>query len=200
MANRADITPDLCRQLLRYEPETGKLFWKPRPVIMFADSPYRGGIRTAEWACNAWNSKWAESEAFTASNGDGYRVGAICRVNFRAHRVAWAIVHGEWPADQIDHINGDRSDNRLDNLAPVTNAINHQNEGMPKNNTSGVAGVYWCKHTGKWRALVKVNYKSRCLGRYATIAEAQAARKAELDRLGFAEGHGQRRAWSPPKS
>lgn len=195
MATRADITPELCRQLLRYEPETGKLFWLPRPDRMFNDSMCHGGVRTAQWAADCWNAKWAGKEAFTAQNESGYQVGAILGHNFRAHRVIWAIVHGEWPENQIDHDDGDRANNRLANIKCATNAENHKNEGRPKNNTSGVAGVFWCKQTGRWRATIKVNYKQHHLGRFATIDEAAAAREAAKVRFGFSDGHGNRGAW-----
>jgi len=170
MPERADITPALCRQLLRYDPETGKLYWLAR------GDP-------------AWDAKWAGREAFTASK-DGYRVGSIHGVAFRAHRVIWALVHGEWPPDQIDHDDGDRSNNRMSNLLASSNRQNHRNEAIPKNNTSGIAGVHYCKQTGKWRASIKVDYRTRCLGRHDTFAQAAAAREAGKRRYGFTERHG----------
>lgn len=196
MAKRADITPELCRQLLRCEPEAGKLFWLPRPASMFKDSLCHGGVRTAQWAADCWNTNNAGSEAFTAQNESGYHVGAILGHNFRAHRVIWAIVHGVWPAHQIDHDDGNRANNRIGNLKAATNAENHKNEGRPKNNTSGVSGVFWCKQTGRWRATIKVSYKQHHLGRFATIEEAAAAREAAKVRFGFSEGHGNRDAWA----
>lgn len=194
MAKRADITPELCRQLLRYEPETGKLFWLPRPASMFRDSLCHGGVRTAQWAADCWNTKNAGREAFTAQNGAGYYVGAILNHNFRAHRVIWAIVHGVWPLDQIDHDDGDRANNRLHNLKPATNAENHKNEGLPKNNTSGAQGVRMHAKTGRWRAEIKVNYRNRHLGYYATKEEAVSAREAAKVQFGFSSSHGMRSA------
>lgn len=184
MADRADITPDLCRQLLRYDPATGKLFWRDRPVSMFADL----GFRPAH-AAALWNSKWAGKEAFTAMS-QGYHVGAIFRHLFKAHRVAWAIVHGSWPSDHIDHISGNRADNRIGNLRDVPNVENHRNESRSKNNTSGVNGVCWDRQTGRWRAGIKVNYRHVCLGRYDDIADAIAARRKANRRYGFTERHG----------
>ena len=194
MADRADITPELCRQLLRYDPDSGQLFWLPRPSSMFRDVTVNGGFRSAQAAADAFNVKCAGKEAFTATNDAGYRVGAILGTMQRAHRVAWAIVHGEWP-DQIDHINGGRADNRLANLRAVSNAENHRNEGKPKNNTSGVVGVIWCKQTGKWRAQIKVNYRNVQLGRFSRIEDAAAAREEAKRRYRFDDGHGTREAW-----
>jgi hypothetical protein len=196
MAKRADITPELCRQLLRYDPETGKLYWLPRPASMYGDSVCHGGVRTAQWAADAWNGRHAGKEAFTATNDAGYHVGTILGMIMRAHRVIWAIEHGEWPPNQIDHGDGDRGNNRSRNLGLATNAENHKNEGKPKNNTSGVAGVRWCKQAQRWRATIKVDYRERHLGRFNTIEEATAAREAAKARFGFAANHGRRDAWT----
>lgn len=194
MAIRADITPELCRQLLRYEPETGKLFWLPRPASMFRDSKCLGGVRTAQWAADCWNAKNAECEAFTADH-DGYRVGAILGILFRAHRVIWAIVFGEWPTHQIDHDDGDRSNNRLSNLKAASNRDNHLNEGLSSNNTSGFTGVVWCKQTSRWRAMIRIDGKTQHLGRFVNYDDAVAARVAANVRYGFNPNHGMRPAW-----
>jgi hypothetical protein len=143
MADKPDITPELCRQLLRYEPETGKLFWKARPASFFAHSFNRwGGIKTAETNALIWNRKYAGKEAFTA-NSRGYRTGRMFDWQYFAHRVIWAIVYGEWPVVgmDIDHINGDKSDNRIANLRCVSHQENGQNAKRPNNNTSGRIGV-----------------------------------------------------------
>jgi hypothetical protein len=196
MATRADITPELCRQLLEYDPETGKLYWRPRPASMFNESRWRQSRRSPEWAANVWNTNNAGLEAFTA-NSQGYRVGAIADVNLRAHRVAWAIYHGTWPTDHLDHINGDRADNRIRNLRDVPHAENHRNQGRKKCNKSGVNGVIWCKQTQSWRALIKINYRSRCLGRFATVEEAAQARIRADAEFGFHAMHGKRPAYRP---
>lgn len=189
MADRADITPELCRQLLRYDPETGKLFWLPRPSSMYHDTPCLGGVRTAQWAADCWNAKYAGKEAFTALS-QGYHIGTILGLMMKAHRVAWAIVHGDWPSQHIDHINGERSDNRIGNLRDVPNIENHRNEGRSKNNKSGVNGVCWDKQTGKWRAQIKVNYQRICLGRHSRLADAIKARRDADARYGFSLRHG----------
>ena len=195
MADRADITPELCRKLLRYEPETGKLYWKPRPASMYRDSRCHGGVRTAQWAADCWNRKYAGREAFTAKNEGGYRVGTILGVMQRAHRVAWAIHYGEWPSHQIDHDDGNRSNYRILNLKAATNRENHLNEGLSSNNTSGFTGVCWCKQTGRWRAMIRVDGKTRHLGRFVSFDDAVAARRAANVRYGFHPNHGMRPAW-----
>ena len=116
------ITPDLVREFLSYDPESGKLFWKKRDEKWFSDKP----ISQAHSA-KAWNRKYAGLEAFTTTGAQGYKNGSIFRVPLSAHRAAWAILYGEWP-DHIDHINRNRSDNRIVNLRSVTKAQNAQNQ------------------------------------------------------------------------
>lgn len=170
---KSQPSPAQLRELLTYQEESGALYWKARPFP----------------AANAWNAKWAGKEAFTATS-NGYRVGSVNGVNLRAHRVIWAMVHDEWPEDQIDHDDGIRANNRLANLFDVSNLQNHHNQSKSKANTSGVNGVSWDRQTGKWRAHIKVGYGLKNLGRYDTIEEASLARKAADQRFGFTERHG----------
>lgn len=196
MAKRSLPEISELRQLLRYEAETGAIYWLPRSAEMFTDSSYKGGLRTKSWAANGWNTRFSGKQAFT-SYKDGYRTGAIWGVNVRAHRAAWALYYGQWPSDHVDHINGDRSDNRISNLTLVTNFENHRNTGKSKNNTTGANGVYWCKQTKKFRALIKVRYKSKCLGRYDTLIEAIAARDEGNRLYGFSPRHGRHLSCEP---
>lgn len=115
-------------QILRYEPDTGKLYWRERPLELFTisdTSSGRGnrGLKTAEQAAAGWNNAYANTEAFTAANDRGYLRGLIFGQSYKAHRVIYKMVHGEEP-DEIDHINMDRSDNRLCNLRSVTHREN----------------------------------------------------------------------------
>lgn len=164
---------DTLHQLLRYEPDTGKLFWKERDDV-------RPG----------WNTRWAGKEAFTANDGHGYKMGRISYTIFRAHRVIMAMVNGEWPAHEVDHINGDRADNRRKNLRLVTRTENGRNTRKPAHNTSKVVGVSWHKASGKWRASIKTNGMGKHLGVFPRKADAIAARKAAEAELGFHENHG----------
>src|SRR6516165_2528570 len=96
-------------ELLRYEPKTGKLFWKPRPIEMFAFDPSvhtTKRIYSAERAWKKWNTRYAEKEALTAINNWGYRHGQVLGQTMQAHRVIWKMVTGRFP-EMIDHINGD---------------------------------------------------------------------------------------------
>ena len=91
---------------------------------------------------------------------------------YTAHRLAWLYVNGEWPAEQIDHINRDRADNSITNLRSVTNAENAQNQ-RARANKSGFAGVR--KENNKWLAEIKVNYKPIRIGLFETPEAAHEA-------------------------
>ena len=170
---------DLAR-LLRYDSETGKLFWLPRSEDMFAVR----GSRSAAGSCSQWNRRYAGREAFTALT-HGYLHGNLFNIRVRAHRVAFCLYHGKWP-EVVDHINGDRADNRICNLREVTTAINNRNMAKPSNNTSGVAGVAWDKSRQKW--LVRVSRKS--LGRFDRFEDAVAARGLALRNHSYHPNHG----------
>lgn len=184
MSEKELPSPELLRKLLRYEPDTGKLYWRERTKDMFADNK-----RSAEWNCSVWNSKMAWTEAFTCCS-HGYKQGRIFKKAFAAHRVAWAIYHNEWPDGQIDHINGDRSDNKISNLRVVSVTDNNRNMAISKRNTSGVVGVYMHKPTQKWIASICHQGKSIHLGYFEDKEAAILARKsAEID-YGYHSNHG----------
>lgn len=178
-------SPELLRKLLRYEPETGKLFWRKRMPDMFSD-----GAKTAAHQCNAWNVKFLNKEAFTC-NCRGYKVGAIFNKSYRAHRLIWAIVHGSWPINEIDHINGIKHDNSLKNLRTVSRAQNLRNIKKRKDNTSGHNGINWNKDIQKWNAKITLNNKQIHLGSYDCLSAAIIARKTAEKGHGFTERHGQ---------
>lgn len=176
MTEKTLPTPEYLRKRLRYEPETGKLFW-----LDCDEMP------------NSWRARWVGKEAFTSDDGHGYRCGTIIGLPFKAHRVVWAIHFNFWPVDQIDHINGARSDNRINNLRAASNQENCCNKSMQKNNSSGITGVSMHNLTQKWSAYIKVNGKQIHLGLFKTIAEAATARSDALARHGFAKRHGAER-------
>jgi hypothetical protein len=96
----------------------------------------------------------------------------------RAHRMAFLYVTGSLPKEYVDHINGQKSDNRWVNLREATNGQNQHNAKLFSNNTSGCKGVSPEKRTGKWFATIRVDGKRKHLGTYSTFEEAVAARKA----------------------
>ena len=166
--------------LLRYDAVTGKLFWLPRPTDRFPSE--RDG--------KVWNSRFAGREAFPCADKDGYLRGKVLGVKFSAHRVAWLLQTGAWPADDIDHVNGVRSDNRWVNLRGIPHAENQKNRALSKNNTSGVNGVRWCAPRGQWEARIKTSGRLVMLGYFNTLEAAAAARAAANRKYGFSKRHG----------
>jgi hypothetical protein len=105
----------------------------------------------------------------------GYRYIGIARRLYPAHRLAWFYVHGEWPPQDIDHINMERADNRLANLRLATRSQNMANGKARVGNRSGFKGVFFHKQAGKWTARLTVNGRCRSLGFHATPEAAHAA-------------------------
>lgn len=103
----------------------------------------------------------------------GYILITINGTRYPAHRLAWLYVHGSHPKDCIDHINGNRSDNRISNLRQATNMQNHWNTKLRSTNTSGVKGVNFHKKAQKWCAEVWTDGKKNYLGLYEDIEEAR---------------------------
>ena len=185
MAKEDLPTPKEIRKLLRYEPDTGKLYWLERTPDLFED-----GKQSAETACRRWNTRYASKEALATLHGGGYRQGSIFGKAYLAHRVVWVMVHNEWPADQIDHINGVKNDNRIENLRVVTNGENSRNLPKRADNTSGHMGVRWHKKALKWTAQITVNSQQVHLGVFTKKDDAIAARKAAEANYGYHENHG----------
>lgn len=127
-------------------------------------------------------------------NGRGYVVVGFQGRKLLAHRLAWIITHGTWPKDQIDHVNGIRSDNRLANLRDVSASENSRNQSLRRDNTSGRIGVSFDKRSGKWYAYIRIDGRTVNLGRYDAQEDAVAARAAAEREYGFHANHGRRRA------
>ncbi|WJR66977.1 HNH endonuclease [Neorhizobium sp. CSC1952] len=173
-------------ELLHLDTETGKLFWKPRGPHLFSE----GGKRGAQGNANFWNRRFAGQEAFTDTNGRGYLRGSIFNRRYRAHRIVWLLHTGKWPADQIDHINGDRMDNRPINLREVDTAGNTRNQTLSRANTSGVCGVHYHKQINRWVAEITVDRKRIFLGSFDDRESAAIVRLAAQERFGFSARHG----------
>ena len=119
---------------------------------------------------------------------------------YLGHRLAWLHEHGEFPSGFLDHINGQRNDNRLDNLRVVTQSQNCQNESMRTNNTSGVKGVTWDKRKNSW--LARIIHERKCIhvGNFKDIEEAREAIIRKRNEIhGEYANHGVRKAFPERK-
>lgn len=177
MAEKSLPSPDMLRQLFRYEQETGKLYHAARPTHSFAAGPRQKN------AAAIWNARQAGKEAGGISNHGYLRVSINGRL-YLAHRIAWAMVTGAWPSGDLDHINGDRTDNRISNLRIAPPRENNRNLSRREDNASGVTGV--ARARGKWRAYIE----GTNLGHFATLEAAISARKAAEKALGYHPNHG----------
>lgn len=162
---------DLLQKLFDYDRETGEFVWKKRDASMFIDSKI-----SAETKAKRFNTRYA-GESATTNHSNGYKNVSVMEQKFiRAHRVAWAICYGAWPTDDVDHINGDRKDNRIVNLRLSTRSENLRNRKKFPRNKSGYVGVSFCKQRENWNARIGINGRYINLGYFNTKEEAAEAR------------------------
>lgn len=178
MADRG-ITAELARILLDYDQSTGIFRWKARARTHFS----------SDREFNRWNTRYAGVVA-GSPHFSGYIDIGILNQLYRAHHLAWLIVTGAWPFDQIDHINGVRSDNRWSNLRIVTHAENGRNQRIGTRNKSGKIGVEWHTATRKWKARIMAHGKRIELGYFDNLDDAIAARTAAEIANGYHPNHG----------
>ena len=147
-----DLTGETLQGLLAYDPETGEFRWRVS----------RGGVEAGAVA--------------GCVDREGYVVIRINGMQFKAHRLTWLYTHGVWPDHQIDHLNGNRSDNRFANLRDVSGSMNSQNQvRAQKNSTSGFLGVSLHKASKRWKAQIMANGQSQHIGYFKSAEEAHAA-------------------------
>lgn len=168
--------PDIetLRQLFRYDPETGKLYWRERTPEMCSHARYP--LRASSY----FNSNYANKEAGFIDNQKYLSVELFGRY-IGGHILCFAIHHGYVPKKEIDHINGIKSDNRILNLREATDSQQQINKNLLPSNTSGYKGVYKYGRSGKWRARIYINNKAHNFGCFNTLEEAvDARRQAEI--------------------
>lgn len=150
------LTQQMLRDVFVYSPDSGEFFWRETRGSRAIAGGRAGGV-----------------------TANGYWCIRVLGGLYQAHRLAWLYVHGQWPSEDIDHINGDRLDNRAANLRDVPNALNRQNTKRARRDSrTGLQGVTPYKKSGRFQARIKVAGKSVFLGVYDS---AQLAHKRYLD-------------------
>lgn len=177
-----EISQNTLLELLEYNEETGLLKWRHRKQHHF--SSYRG--------FRVWNARYAGTEAFSSLSVCGYKNGRVFNKTYKAHRLIWTMVYGEWLGGKIDidHINGIRTDNRLINLRKVERIDNTRNAAIRKDNKSGCTGVRVSDNGKSWVAQIVVNGKSVHIGTFINKDDAIKARKEAERKYGFHPNHG----------
>lgn len=187
MSKFIEIPPqEILHVFLNYDKETGILYWRKRNIESFnGEEKLRIG--------NSWNTRFAGKEAFGLMNHEGRKGGPFNGKVYNASRIVWVYVHGNQPTGEIDHINGNVKDNRIENLRDVSHAINGKNCKLYKNSPSGVAGVRWVPGLKKWAAAATVDKIYYRLGLYREKLTAQIVVENFRLKNGFTERHGQRK-------
>jgi hypothetical protein len=127
------------------------------------------------------------------SCGKRYRLVRIGNRIYREHRMVWLLMNGSLPSKNIDHIDGDGLNNRIENLRDVSYSDNQKNRKLNENNKSGHVGVRLNKSTKKWDALIQVNRKKIHLGSFLKMEDAISARRSASIKYGFHGNHGSKR-------
>lgn len=163
----------ILHEALHYHAD-GTFTWKVRPIHHFPD----------QRAMRIWNTKYSGKVAHGSARWNGYLYLTIFNSSYAAHRLAWYMSNGSCPQTmEIDHINGNRSDNRLKNLRMATPNNNQHNKKIQKNNSSGHKNVVWNKQCNKWQ--VKMNHNKLCyhFGLFEDIEEAAKCASAARAKL-----------------
>jgi hypothetical protein len=181
LTKESTIDPADLKEFLDYDAETGMLTWKRRDRKWFPSNR----------AFGMWNSTHPGKEAFTYVDVNGYQRGSVLGKSLSKHRLVWAIYYGKWPDKHIDHIDGVRTNNRIENLRNVSLQDNSKNAKRDIRNTSGQTGVSFYKITNRWRAMVRSKEgKDVSLGYFRNKDDAIAARKAAEIAHGYHPNHG----------
>ena len=185
-AVREAVSVEHLREALDYDPATGELRWKARPVEHF-----QSGDGNPDTLMARWNGKFAGRPALTCRDPRGYAKGMLNRRMIWAHRAAIAIVTGRWPEGEVDHINRDKSDNRLCNLRVVSHSENRMNtedaiaaarrrsEAAQRAAQRPIPGLRRQSLT-TWSARGKVSGTERHLGSFKCFGKALQARRAAV--------------------
>lgn len=149
------ITQSLVQEMFRYDSLTGEFFRR----ISRSGNGGRAGT-------------------LAGSLSEGYLQTRIGKKTYKIHRLIWLYVYGYFPETEIDHIDRDRLNNKIENLREASSQCNARNRKERSDNTSGVKGVYWCKRGSRWSVYICISQKKRFVGYYQDYADAVSARFA----------------------
>jgi hypothetical protein len=151
---------------VHYEPDTGYFFWNTREDV-------------GRW----WNLRYSGKKV-GGLDAYGYLTTSIGGETIKLHRLAWIYVHGYIPDNmEVDHVNGDRSDNRIKNLRLADDWQNAVNAATRKDNKSGAKGVSWHSRANKWQAQINIEGKRKSLGYFDDIYAASNAYKVKAEEV-----------------
>lgn len=166
---KEDLTPQLLRSVLEYDPNTGHLIW----IGKF----HNKGIVLG-------------SRAGSLVPSTGYRSITIFGKSYPEHILIWFIYYGKWPEGQIDHEDQVRDHNWISNLRDITFKQNMRNKAALRDTVTGHQGVWYNKRRNRYVAEITMNGKKVYQKSFVTAAEAVEARRKKLIELGFSENHG----------
>jgi hypothetical protein len=166
--NQKNITQDYVKSRLDYDPKTGLFLWK-----------YCAGLS------KTFITRYIGGRAGYYRKINSYLVIRLNKANFLGHRLAWLFVYGEFPESNIDHIDGDPTNNRIANLRLATQSQNLMNSNLRSDNTTGIKGTTKSKASGKFLVSIKVKNQTYRLGVFNNFVDA-----AEARRLGEIKYHG----------
>lgn len=186
------LSPEAVQSIFTYE-QDGFLYWNHRPRAHFANRRVHA----------MWNAKYAGKRAGYVNQDNGRRIIRIqidgVSSNYLAYRLIWAFHNGCWPSETIDHIDGNQSNDRIENLRDVEFQENCKNLAVQANNKSGVRGVNWDSIKGKWQARVQEHGREIWLGYFDVFEHAVIARKAAERALDFHKNHGRPARLTAPR-
>jgi len=166
---RTGLTAEQLRSLLHYDPDTGQFRWKE------GIAHWRAGLPAGTIAWTGTNRRPYTVLGIGTTSERRYAEVGIRKNLYKAHRLAWLYIYGEWPDREVDHINGDGTDNRIVNLRLATPTENGCNRRRRKDNTSGIKGVSWSKRNQMWLAHISYRGKQYHVGLFYEKEEAAAA-------------------------
>lgn len=161
------LTQQTLKEYLHYCPNTGIFTWIKSPINSIKINSLAGTIST-----------------------DDYVVIRFDKKRYQAHRLVWLYLYGAFPITDIDHIDHDRSNNKLLNLRTATKQVNNKNASKRVDNNSGYTGVCWNKKDKRWAAYIRAGKVFTYLGNFKVLEDAVRVRKqAEID-YGYHSNHG----------